>query len=52
MAATATTEIKEAMLAEVEASFRRLANDPDALAAYRAESNEIEAAFDAPTPKW
>jgi hypothetical protein len=52
MAATATTKVEEAMLAEVEASFERLANDPDALAAYRAESEEIAAAVDALTPEW
>jgi predicted DNA-binding protein len=42
---------EEAMLAEIEAGFERLASDPEALAAYRAESSEIEA-FDAPTPEW
>lgn len=43
---------EDAMLAEVEAGFERLVSDPAALAAYRAESSEIEAAFDAPTPEW
>ena len=42
---------EDAMLAEVEAGFSRLANDPAALAAYRAESRELEA-FDTPTPEW
>ena len=42
---------EETMLAEVEAGFERLANNSAALAAYRAESREIEA-FDAPTPEW
>lgn len=42
---------EEAMLEEVAAGFERLAMDPEALAAYRAESTEIEA-FDAPTPEW
>lgn len=42
---------EEAMLAEIEAGFDKLASDPEALA-YRAESREIEAAFDAPTPEW
>jgi predicted DNA-binding protein len=42
---------EEAMLAEIEAGFERLASDPEALAAYRAESSEIEA-FDAPAPEW
>jgi predicted DNA-binding protein len=43
---------EEAMLAEASAGFERLADDPEALAAYRAESREIESAFDAPTPEW
>lgn len=43
---------EEAMLVEVEAGFERLASDPEALAAYRAESREIEAAFEAPVPEW
>lgn len=43
---------EEAMLAEIEVGFEKLASDPAALAAYRAESREIEAAFDAPTPEW
>lgn len=43
---------EEQMLAEIEAGFERLASDPEAFAAYRAESREIEAAFDAPAPGW
>lgn len=43
---------EEAMLAEVEASFERLAKDPEALAAYRAESSELQAGFEAPIPEW
>jgi predicted DNA-binding protein len=43
---------EEAMLAEVEAGFEKLASDPKALAAYHAESRAIESAFDAPTPEW
>jgi len=43
---------EEQMLAEIEAGFERLASDPEVLAAYRAESSEIEAAFDAPAPEW
>lgn len=43
---------EEAMLAEVAAGFERMASDPAILAAYRAESREIETAFDAPTPEW
>lgn len=40
------------MLAEMEVGFEKLASDSEALAVYRAESREIEAAFDAPTPEW
>lgn len=40
------------MLAEIAAGFERMAADPRALAAYRAEIAEIETAFDAPTPEW
>jgi predicted DNA-binding protein len=43
---------EETMLEEVEAGFDKLASDPEALALYRAESRDIEAAFDAPTPEW
>ena len=43
---------EEVLLAEVEVFFERLAADPDALAAYRAEGGELEGAFDAPTPEW
>lgn len=43
---------EEAMLEEIEAGFEILAGDPEALAIYRAESREIEAAFDPPTPEW
>lgn len=43
---------EETMLAEAAAGFERLAGDPEALAAYRSEAREIEAAFDAPTPEW
>jgi len=43
---------EEAMLAEVAAGFARMADDPAVLAAYRAESQKIETAFDAPTPEW
>jgi 23S rRNA U2552 (ribose-2'-O)-methylase RlmE/FtsJ len=43
---------EEAMLAEVAAGFEKLAGDPEALAAYRAESREIESAFDAAMPEW
>jgi hypothetical protein len=43
---------EEAMLAEIAAGFENLAGDPKALAAYRAESDELEAGFDAPAPEW
>lgn len=43
---------EEAMLAEAAAGFEKLASDPEALAAYRAESREIESAFDTPAPEW
>jgi hypothetical protein len=43
---------EEAMLAEVAAGFEKLAADPDALAAYRAEGEELESGFDAPAPEW
>jgi 23S rRNA U2552 (ribose-2'-O)-methylase RlmE/FtsJ len=43
---------EEAMLAEVEASFERLAENSEALAAYRAESDELDGPFDAPIPEW
>ncbi|HEX4306716.1 MAG TPA: hypothetical protein VHZ54_11795 [Solirubrobacterales bacterium] len=43
---------EEALLAEAEASFERLAEDPEALAAYRGEKDNLEGAFDAPTPEW
>ena len=43
---------EQASLAEISAGFEKLASDPQALAAYRAESREIEGGFDAPTPAW
>jgi predicted DNA-binding protein len=43
---------EETMLAEAAAGFEKLASDPRALAAYRAESREIESVFDATTPEW
>ena len=43
---------EEAMLAEAAAGFERLAADPKTLAAYRAESREIESAFGARAPEW
>jgi len=43
---------EQAMLDEIEAGFEKIASDPQALAAYRAESAEIEAGFGAPIPEW
>jgi predicted DNA-binding protein len=43
---------EDAMLAEIATGFEKLARDPTALAAYRAEAAEIESAFDASTPEW
>lgn len=43
---------EETLLAEAEAAFERLAGDPEALAAYRSESRDLEAGFEAPTPEW
>ena len=43
---------EETMLAAAAADFERLADDPEALAAYRSEAREIEAAFDTPAPEW
>lgn len=43
---------EEAMLTEIAAGFEELAGDPKVLAAYRAESREIEFGFEAPAPEW
>ena len=43
---------EEAMLAEIAAGFEKLAADPKALAAYRAEGDELESGFEAPAPEW
>jgi 23S rRNA U2552 (ribose-2'-O)-methylase RlmE/FtsJ len=43
---------EETLLAEVAAGFEKLAGDPEALFAYRAESDELESGFDAPAPEW
>jgi predicted DNA-binding protein len=47
-----TAADEEAMLVEIAAGFERLAGDPKALAAYRAESGELESGFEAPAPEW
>ncbi len=43
---------EDAMLAEVAAGFEMIAADPEALSAYRAESEELESGFEAPAPEW
>jgi hypothetical protein len=42
----------ETLLAEVAAGIERLAADPEALAAYRAESSEVETGFEPAAPNW
>lgn len=43
---------EEELLAGIGADFKELAADPDALAAYQAESAQIASAFEAATPEW
>jgi hypothetical protein len=43
---------EEELLAEAGAGFEKLAADPNALAAYRAETAEISSGFDAAAPEW
>jgi predicted DNA-binding protein len=43
---------EDAMLAEVAASFEKIAADPEALSAYRAESEGLESGFEASAPEW
>jgi len=43
---------EDAMLVEAAAGFEKLAADPAALSAYRAESEEIESGFEASAPEW
>jgi predicted transcriptional regulator len=43
---------EDAMLDEIAAGFEKIAANPAALSAYRAESEEIEAGFQAPAPEW
>jgi predicted DNA-binding protein len=43
---------EEAMLADIAAGFERLAGDPEALSAYRAESDAIDSGFEAAAPDW
>jgi predicted DNA-binding protein len=43
---------EEALLADVAAGFEKLAGDPEAMSAYRAESEAIESGFEASAPEW
>ncbi|MGH2976229.1 MAG: hypothetical protein ACRDLL_15395 [Solirubrobacterales bacterium] len=43
---------EDAMLAEVATGFEKIASDPEALSAYRAEGEELESGFEAPAPEW
>ncbi len=43
---------EEALLADVAAGFKKLAGNPEAISAYRAESEEIESGFEASAPEW
>lgn len=43
---------EEAMLAEIAIGFEKLAGDPEACSAYRAESEEIESGFESSAPGW
>lgn len=43
---------EDVMLAEIATGFERLATDPRALSAYRAETKEIGLGFEASTPGW
>lgn len=40
------------LLADAEAAFEKLARDPQALAVYRSEAEEIEGGFGASAPAW
>lgn len=43
---------EEALLADIAAGFEKLAGDPEAMSAYRAESEAIESGFEASAPAW
>jgi predicted DNA-binding protein len=43
---------EDAMLAEIAVGFEKIAADPRALSAYRAESKELESGFETPAPEW
>ncbi len=40
------------LLADAERAFNALTDDPEMLAVYRSEAEEIDGAFDAPAPAW
>jgi predicted DNA-binding protein len=42
----------ELLLSDAEVAFESLARNPDALAAYRTDADEIEAGFESPAPDW
>ncbi len=46
------TASERALLDEAVQSWERLAADPEALAAYRAETRDLEGAFGAPLPDY
>ncbi len=43
---------EELLLSEMAAGFERMAADPAALSAYRAEARAVESDFEAPAPEW
>lgn len=43
---------EDAMLAEVEAGFEKIAADPGTLSVYSAESEELKSGFEASAPEW
>lgn len=52
VAELARTASDELLLSEAEADFQRMAEDPNALNAYRSEALDVADRFDAPTPDW
>ncbi len=51
VATLAAAADEERWLEDIAASFRRLADDPEMLRRYRAESEDLES-FTAPVPDW
>jgi predicted DNA-binding protein len=43
---------EERLLDDALVAFEALVGEPEALAAYRSETREIEAGFESPTPAW